>query len=623
MERITVVKIGGNVIDSPEATARFVEAFAALEGPKLLVHGGGKLATRLAAQLGIESRMVDGRRITDRETLDVVTMVYAGLINKSGSSRPCRPLAAARSGCRAPTAMPSPRCGVRPEPSTTAMWATSPRGRERRIAAHAARCGLTPVFSAITCDGRGTLLNTNADSVASAVAVAASRIAPTQLVFCFEKAGGAARRGGRTERHRRNHARHPPRCVPKGRSARGCCPRSTGRCAPSPAAWRAWSSSRPRRCSTRAARRSGVDETIAQTVMERLNELQAEAVALLEKLVATPSVSRDEARTADLLRGPPRGARHRRRAAVQQRLCARRISTPRSPRCCSTRTTTRCVPRRRGRATLSRRRGRGERLYGLGANDAGASVAALTAAFRHYYDAELPFNLLLALSGEEECMGEHGTRALLPALGPIDMALVGEPTRMRAAVGERGLVVLDCTAHGRAGHAARDEGINALSIAADDIAWLRGYRFERCSPLLGPIRMTATQIEAGTQHNVVPAECRFVVDVRTTDAYTNEETVEIVRRHMRSEAVPRSTRIRASAVAPEHPLVGGGRGARRRTLRLAHHVGHGAHGVPVAQNGRGRFGALAYGRRIRAPQRSGAGGWKVTYVTLPNWRKRY
>ena len=127
MERITVVKIGGNVIDSPEATARFVEAFAALEGPKLLVHGGGKLATRLAAQLGIESRMVDGRRITDRETLDVVTMVYAGLINK----RLVAALSAA--GCRAiglsgADAMPSPRCGVRPEPSTTAMWATSPRG---------------------------------------------------------------------------------------------------------------------------------------------------------------------------------------------------------------------------------------------------------------------------------------------------------------------------------------------------------------------------------------------------------------------------------------------------------------------------------------------------------------
>ena len=290
--------------------------------------------------------------------------------------------------------------------------------------------------------------------------------------------------------------------------------------------------------------------------MERLNELQAEAVVLLEKLVATPSVSRDEARTADLLTGHL--AAH---GIAAERLynnvyaCAAHFDAAKPTLLLNshhdTVRPTAAWTRDPFAATWE-----GERLYGLGANDAGASVAALTAAFRHYYDAELPFNLLLALSGEEECMGEHGTRALLPALGPIDMALVGEPTRMRAAVGERGLVVLDCTAHGRAGHAARDEGINALYIAADDIAWLRGYRFERCSPLLGPIRMTATQIEAGTQHNVVPAECRFVVDVRTTDAYTNEETVEIVRRHMRSEAVSRSTRIRASAVAPEHPLVG-------------------------------------------------------------------
>ena len=267
--------------------------------------------------------------------------------------------------------------------------------------------------------------------------------------------------------------------------------------------------------------------------MERLNELQAEAVVLLEKLVATPSVSRDEARTADLLTGHL--AAH---GIAAERLynnvyaCAAHFDAAKPTLLLNshhdTVRPTAAWTRDPFAATWE-----GERLYGLGANDAGASVAALTAAFRHYYDAELPFNLLLALSGEEECMGEHGTRALL-----------------------RGLVVLDCTAHGRAGHAARDEGINALYIAADDIAWLRGYRFERCSPLLGPIRMTATQIEAGTQHNVVPAECRFVVDVRTTDAYTNEETVEIVRRHMRSEAVPRSTRIRASAVAPEHPLVG-------------------------------------------------------------------
>ena len=299
--------------------------------------------------------------------------------------------------------------------------------------------------------------------------------------------------------------------------------------------------------------------------MERLNELQAEAVALLEKLVATPSVSRDEARTADLLTGHLAAhgiaaerlynnvyARAAHFDAAKPTLLLNSHHDTVRPTAAWTRDPF--------AATWE-----GERLYGLGANDAGASVAALTAAFRHYYDAELPFNLLLALSGEEECMGEHGTRALLPALGPIDMALVGEPTRMRAAVGERGLVVLDCTAHGRAGHAARDEGINALYIAADDIAWLRGYRFERCSPLLGPIRMTATQIEAGTQHNVVPAECRFTVDIRVTDRYTNEEVLDEIRRHVRSEVAPRSTRLKPSSIPPAHPIVRAGLALGRTT----------------------------------------------------------
>ena len=281
-----------------------------------------------------------------------------------------------------------------------------------------------------------------------------------------------------------------------------------------------------------------------------------EAVELLRRLIATPSTSRDESRTADLLFAflEERGAAPER---LHNNVFARSADfDPARPTLLLNSHHDTVRPAASYTRDPFTPTVEGDRLYGLGSNDAGASVVSLARTFLTFREQPLPFNLLLALSAEEECMGEHGTRALLPALGPIDMALVGEPTRMRAAVGERGLVVLDCTAHGRAGHAARDEGINALYIAADDIAWLRGYRFERCSPLLGPIRMTATQIEAGTQHNVVPAECRFVVDVRTTDAYTNEETVEIVRRHMRSEAVPRSTRIRASAVAPEHPLVG-------------------------------------------------------------------
>lgn len=163
-------------------------------------------------------------------------------------------------------------------------------------------------------------------------------------------------------------------------------------------------------------------------------------------------------------------------------------------------------------------------------------------------------------------MGEHGMRALLPALGPIDMALVGEPTGMQAATGERGLVVLDCTAHGRSGHAARGEGINALYIAMDDIARLRTFRFERESQLLGPVGIAVTQIEAGTQHNVVPDTCRFVVDVRTTDAYSNEEIVEQLRAALHSDVVPRSTRIRAAAVGDDHPLVRAARAVGRQTF---------------------------------------------------------
>ena len=228
MERITVVKIGGNVIDSPEATARFVEAFAALEGPKMLVHGGGKLATRLAAQLGIESRMVDGRRITDRETLDVVTMVYAGLINKrlvaALSAAGCRAIGLSGADGDAVTSVRRAAGAV----DYGYVGDIAEGGVNVELLRTLLDAGLTPIFSAITCDGRGTLLNTNADSVASAVAVAASRIAPTQLVFCFEKAGvlrdveDACRRGdqrGDAAQDRRGAARRRQRRGERGHQA--------------------------------------------------------------------------------------------------------------------------------------------------------------------------------------------------------------------------------------------------------------------------------------------------------------------------------------------------------------------------------------------------------------------
>ena len=199
------------------------------------------------------------------------------------------------------------------------------------------------------------------------------------------------------------------------------------------------------------------------------------------------------------------------------------------------------------------------KIYGLGSNDAGASLVSLATIFCNNYRAELSYNLILALTAEEEVMGEKGMRAMLPEfdrLGiTIDMALVGEPTGMHAAVGERGLLVFDATAYGVRGHAARNEGENALYKAIADIERLRNYKFERRSELLGDISIAVTMISAGTQHNVVPDECKFVVDVRTTDAYTNEQTVELLQSVVECDLIPRSTRVRASAISEEHPLV--------------------------------------------------------------------
>lgn len=199
------------------------------------------------------------------------------------------------------------------------------------------------------------------------------------------------------------------------------------------------------------------------------------------------------------------------------------------------------------------------KLYGLGSNDAGASVVALMELFGRFHTLDLPINLLLAITAEEEVTGEGGMRAFLPHIASqgfeIDMALVGEPTDMQPAIAERGLVVLDCVNHGRSGHAARGEGVNALYLAMDDIERIRTFRFPKESTILGPVTAQVTQIEAGSQHNVVPAECRWVVDVRTTDAYSNEQTVDIISNLVSADVKARSTRVRASVIDSAHPLV--------------------------------------------------------------------
>lgn len=197
----------------------------------------------------------------------------------------------------------------------------------------------------------------------------------------------------------------------------------------------------------------------------------------------------------------------------------------------------------------------GDFLYGLGSNDAGGPLVSLLATFLLLAEEEQPYNLVYAATAEEEISGANGVAIILGELGFIDLGIVGEPTDMQMAVGEKGLLVLDCEAKGKAGHAARNEGVNAIYEALHDIEWFRNYQFPEVSELFGPVKMTVTQIESGSQHNVVPDTCKFVVDVRVNEKYRNQQVVDIIQSHVKCRVIPRSTRLNSSAIALEHPVV--------------------------------------------------------------------
>lgn len=197
----------------------------------------------------------------------------------------------------------------------------------------------------------------------------------------------------------------------------------------------------------------------------------------------------------------------------------------------------------------------GDKLIGLGSNDAGASVVALLQAFLYLTKKQQSYNLIFAATAEEEVSGQNGIVALLKELPAIDIAIVGEPTGMNVAVAEKGLMVLDCVSYGKAGHAARNEGDNAIYKALQDIEWFKRYDFPLKTEFLGPVKMTVTQINAGTQHNVVPDRCSFVVDIRSNEMYSNEEILQIVKQNVKAEVTARSTRLSSTASPLNHPLL--------------------------------------------------------------------
>ena len=206
------------------------------------------------------------------------------------------------------------------------------------------------------------------------------------------------------------------------------------------------------------------------------------------------------------------------------------------------------------------------KLYGLGSNDAGGCLVSLIAVFLHFYEVQnLKYNIAIATTAEEENSGKGGLESIIKELGKLDFAIIGEPTLMDLAIAEKGLLVLDCYAKGKSGHAARDEGDNAIYKALKDIQWFQNYRFTKQSETLGPVKMTVTIINAGTLHNVVPDNCTFTVDVRVTDAYSNQDVLKIIREFVSCEVVPRSIRLKPSSIPKEHPIVQAGIAMGKKT----------------------------------------------------------
>ncbi len=286
-----------------------------------------------------------------------------------------------------------------------------------------------------------------------------------------------------------------------------------------------------------------------------MHQYTHDAVELLKALISTPSVSRDETAAADVFAGfiGSYGLPVRR---IGNNLLVQEELDPAKPtlllnahidtvKPVSTWTRDPFTP------TID-----GDRLYGLGSNDCGGGLVSLLQVYRMLRGMSIPYNLVYLASCEEEVSGANGFSLALPELPPIDVAIVGEPTGMQPAIAEKGLMVIDGVAHGKSGHAARDEGVNAIYEALDDLVWLRDYRFRKVSPLLGPTKMTVTVINSGTQHNVVPDECRFVIDVRTNEYYKNEYLFAFLQKQMKKcELKARSFRLSSSRIADDHPLV--------------------------------------------------------------------
>ena len=280
-----------------------------------------------------------------------------------------------------------------------------------------------------------------------------------------------------------------------------------------------------------------------------------EAIELLQKLISTPSVSRDEQAAADVLQQQIKAWELPCKRIGNNLVVSKRLNKKKPTLLLNAH-----IDTVKPVATWTRNPFEPTiedgKLYGLGANDCGGGLVSLLQAYRILSEQEdIPYNIIYVASCEEEVSGQNGFSLVLPTLPDIDVAIVGEPTGMQPAIAEKGLMVIDGVAYGKSGHAARDEGVNAINEALDDLMWLRDYRFRKVSPLLGETKATVTIVHAGTQHNVVPDKLEFVIDVRTNEYYQNEYVFAFLQRRMKSELKARSFRLHSSFIPEDHPLV--------------------------------------------------------------------
>lgn len=284
--------------------------------------------------------------------------------------------------------------------------------------------------------------------------------------------------------------------------------------------------------------------------------LADEAISLLKQLIAIPSFSREESGTADLLQKflKEKGISANRK--LNNVWARNKFFSEAKPTLLLNSHHDTVKPNSAYTLNPFEPIEKDGKLYGLGSNDAGGCLVSLLATFLYFYENEnLPFNIIFAATAEEEISGTNGIESILNELGEISLAIVGEPTQMNLAIAEKGLLVLDCIAHGKPGHAARSEGDNAIYKAMRDIEWFRTFQFPKISQLLGPVKMNVTVIKSGTQHNVVPGMCEFTVDIRLNEKYTHEEVLDIIRQNVQCEVKPRSTRIKPSSISASHPIV--------------------------------------------------------------------